>query len=211
MCDRAPPKQLPAVGTSQSAESWSPDGRAIAYTAQARIGAPPSIMVAPLDGSGHAEPFAGGTASEGSSKFSPDGRWLAYCSSESGKPQVYVQAFPGPGAKIQISNDGGTDPVWKRSGGELFYRNGDSMIVVAVATAPTFKAGRPQELSKGRYSHGMSSSCGAPGTTSSNYDVTVDGRRFLMIKDEDQDSNTSRQMVVVLGWADEVNRSTARS
>jgi eukaryotic-like serine/threonine-protein kinase len=164
-------------------------------------------MVVPLDGSGRAEPFAGSNASEGSSKFSPDGRWLAYCSNESGKPQVYVQAFPGPGPKIQISNDGGTDPVWKRSGGELFYRNGDSMMAVAVATAPGFKAGRPQELWKGRYSHGMSSSCGAPGTTSSNYDVTADGRRFLMIKDEDQDSNTSRQMIVVLDWANEVRRS----
>jgi Tol biopolymer transport system component len=207
----SPPKLLPAVGTSQSAESWSPDGRAIAYTAVARIGAPASIMVAPLDGSGKAEPFAGGTASEGSSKFSPDGRWLAYCSNESGTPQVYVQAFPGPGAKIQISNEGGTDPVWKRAGGELFYRNGDSMMVVSVTTAPSFTASRPQELWKGHYSHGMSSSCGAPGATSSNYDVTADGQRFLMIRDNDQDSTTSKQMVVVLGWADEVSRAVARS
>ncbi len=51
---------------------------------------------------------------------------------ESGKAQIYVQAYPGPGAKIQISSDGGTDPVWKRSGGELFYRSGDSMMAVAV-------------------------------------------------------------------------------
>jgi Tol biopolymer transport system component len=86
---------------------------------------------------------------EGSPKFSPDGRWVAYCSAESGKPQVYVQAFPGPGPKIQISSDGGTDPVWKRNGGELYYRNGDSMMAVAVSTAPTYKAGRPQVLWRG--------------------------------------------------------------
>ena len=120
--------------------------------------------------------------------------------------QVYGQAFPGPGPKIQVSNDGGTDPVWKRSGGELFYRNGDSMLAVAVSTASTFSTGRPEELWKDHYSHGMSSSCGAPGLTSSNYDVTADGKRFLMIKDEDQDLATSKQIIVALGWANELNR-----
>ena len=109
---------------------------------------------------------------------------------------------------MQVSSDGGTDPVWKRSGGELFYRNGDSMMAVPVSVSPgsSFATGRPRELWKGHYSHGMSSSCGPPGLTSSNYDVTADGERFLMIKDEDQDSATSRQVVVVLGWADELNR-----
>jgi hypothetical protein len=80
------------------------------------------------------------------------------------------------------------------------------MMAVDVSTTPTFSAGRPRELWKGHYSHGMSSSCGAPGATSSNFDVTADGKRFLMIKDDDQDSATSKQIVVVLGWADELNR-----
>jgi hypothetical protein len=70
---------------------------------------------------------------------------------------------------------------------------------------------RPRELWKGRHSHGMSSSCGAPGATSSNYDVTSDGRRFLMIKDEDQDRATSTRIVVVQGWSDEVTRLSART
>jgi eukaryotic-like serine/threonine-protein kinase len=209
--DRSRPAELlPATGVSQSAESWSPDGRAIAYTAAAP-GVPPSIMVTRVDGSHQAEPFASGKASQGSAKFAPDGRWLAYCSNESGKPQVYVQAFPGPGPKIQISTDGGTDPVWKRTGGELYYRNGDSMMMVAVSTASTFSAGRPKELWTGHYSHGMSSSCGAPGATSSNYDVTADGNRFLMIKDDDQDRATSKQIVVVQGWADELSRLSAKA
>jgi serine/threonine-protein kinase len=119
---------------------------------------------------------------------------------------VYVQAFPGPGAKIQVSNDGGTDPVWKRTGGELYFRYRDKMMVVAVSTASTFAAGRQQQLWEGHYSHGMSTSCGPPGATSSNYDVTADGRRFLMVKDEAPDTAFSRQMVVVLGWAAEVSR-----
>ena len=81
------------------------------------------------------------------------------------------------------------------------------MMAVTVSTAPEFKAGRPQELWRGHYSHGMSSSCGAPGQTSSNYDVTADGQRFLMIKDKNQDSASSRQIiVVVLSWAAELER-----
>jgi serine/threonine-protein kinase len=173
---------------------------------------PPAIMVASLDGA-EAKVVAEGRTPAGSSKFSPDGRWLAYCSNESGRPEVYVQAYPGPGPKIQVSNEGGTDPVWKRSGGELYYRNGDSMMSVDVSLSPAapFTAARPRELWKGHYSHGMSSSCGAPGATSSNYDVTADGKRFLMIKDEDQDRVTSKEIVVVQGWADEVNRLSART
>jgi len=203
-----PPEQVPANGVSQSAESWSPDGRAIAYTAVA-AGVPPGIMVTHVDGAHSADAFAVGKAPAGSAKFSPDGHWLAYCSNESGKPQVYVQAFPGPGPKIQVSNEGGTDPVWKRSGGELFYRNGERMMTVSILTTPALKIGRPEKLWQGRYSHGMSSSCGAPGATSSNYDVTADGKRFLMIKDDDQDRITSKQIVVVQGFADELRRLSA--
>jgi eukaryotic-like serine/threonine-protein kinase len=199
------PQQVSGVGQAQSAESWSPDRRTIAYTAMG-FTQPPKIMTAPVDGSRAAEALSNEKAPEGSPKFSPDGRWLAYCSNESGKAQVYVQAFPGPGPKLQISTDGGTDPVWKRSGGELYYRNGDSMMSVDTKTAPAFTAGKPTELWRGHYSHGMSSSCGPPGATSSNYDVTADGKRFLMIKDDDQDRAASRQIVVVIGWAGELAR-----
>jgi serine/threonine-protein kinase len=203
------PQQLPGVGVAQSVESWSPDGRTIAYTATtAQPGS--HIMVASLDDQ-QSRPIVDVRAPAGSPKFSPDGRWLAYCSNESGTPQVYVQAFPGPGARIQVSADGGTDPVWKRTGGELLYRNGDKMMAVTVSSTPTFTAGRPQLLWEGRYSHGMSASCGPAGATSSNYDVTPDGRRFLMIKDTTLDQAISRQVVVVLGWTDELTRLASRS
>jgi Tol biopolymer transport system component len=200
-----PAAQLPGTGTSQSAESWSPDGHALAYTAITPE-AGSHIMVESLEGDHESRPFADIKAAAGSPKFSPDGRWLAYCSNESKKPQVYVQAFPGPGPKIQVSSDGGTDPVWKRTGGELYFRNGDKMMAVAVSTTPTFTAGHPQTLWEGHYSHGMSTSCGPPGATSSNYDASADGRRFLMIKDEAPDTAVSKQIVVVLGWANELNR-----
>jgi len=206
-----PPVQLPGTGASQSAESWSPDGRAIAYTAVAGLSSNPQIFVESLGGDYESRLFFDARTVAGSPKFSPDGRWLAYCSNESGKAQVYVQAFPGPGPKTQISSDGGTDPVWNGRGGELYYRNGDSMMAVAVTTAPTFRAGRPQELWRAHYSHGMSTSCGPAGTTSSNYDVTADGRRFLMIQDEAPDTAVSRQIVVVLNWADELRRLSTRT
>jgi predicted Ser/Thr protein kinase len=199
------PEAVPAAGVSQSASSYSPDGQTIAYTAAAP-GVPPKVTVVALQGDRTPRPLDNSRYAQGSPKFSPDGHWLAYCSNESGKPQVYVQAFPGPGAKIQVSSDGGTDPVWKRTGGELFFRNGDSMMRVPISASPAFANGRPRELWKGHYSHGMSSSCGPAGPTSSNYDVTADGERFLMIKDEDQDSATSRRAIVVLGWADELIR-----
>jgi eukaryotic-like serine/threonine-protein kinase len=207
--DRSRPAQrIAAEGYSQSLESYSPDGRAVVYTLQNR-GLPPKIAVARLAGDAKPQPLDETKFAEGSPKVSPDGHWLAYCSSESGKPQVYVQAFPGPGAKIQVSNEGGTDPVWRRNGRELFYRNGDSMMAVDVLTASGFSAGRPQELWKGEYSHGMSSSCGQPGLTSSNYDVSPDGQHFLMIKDDDRDTAASSEVVLVQAWADELNRPSA--
>jgi hypothetical protein len=80
------------------------------------------------------------------------------------------------------------------------------MMSVSVSTSPTSSAGRPQALWEGHYSHGMSTSCGPPGATSSNYDVARDGERFLLIKDEAPDTAVSRQIVVVLGWSAELER-----
>ena len=136
-------------------------------------------------------------------KFSPDGRWVAYSSDESGRAEVYVQAFPGPGPKIQISGGGGNDPVWRRSGGELYYRAGDKMMAVSVTTSPRFNASAPKQLWEGSYSQGTASSCGMPGVSSSNYDVAADGQRFLMVRDDDQ-SAFATTVVVVLNWGEQL-------
>ncbi len=90
-------------------------------------------------------------------------------------------------------------------GGEIYYRNGDKMMAVEMRTQPTFSAGRPHLLWEGHYSHGMSSSCGQPGVTSFNYDVTPDGQRFLMVKDVHQDVASTRIHVVV-NWTQELTR-----
>jgi predicted Ser/Thr protein kinase len=206
--DRSGPEErLTTVGARQNVVSFSPDGRYMSYT-QMEPGMGTGIWMLPLQGDRTPQPFVRAKFMEGSGRFSPDGRWVAYCSNESGRAEVYVQPWPGPGPKIQISSEGGDDPIWSRDGKELFYRNGDQMMVVAVSTQPTFRASKPRLLWEGKYSHGMSSSCGMPGTTSANYDVTGDGQRFLMVKDLDQDAISTR-IVVVLNFSEELKRLTA--
>jgi serine/threonine-protein kinase len=181
------------------------------FTMNLQTSAPPKVAVISLDGDRTPRPLDDSRYAQGSPKISPDGRHLAYCTNESGRPQVYVRAFPGPGPVVQVSSEGGTDPVWRRDGRELFYRNGDSMMVVPVTAGPSFSAGRPQQLWKDSYSHGMSSSCGAPGLTSSNYDVTPDGLRFLMVRDEDVEKEAAREFIVVQGWGGELTRLSRRN
>ncbi len=222
--DRSGPEErLTVVGARQSVVSFSPDGHYLAYNQMDASGmgmesgemgmmggagmdaGGMGVWILPLRGDTTPRPFARSKFTEGSGRFSPDGKWVAYCSNESGRNEVFVQPWPGPGPKIQISSDGGTDPIWSRDSNELFYRNGDKMMAVSVVTQPAFKASKPQLLWEGRYSHGMSSSCGPPGTTEGSYDVTRDGRRFLMIKDLDEDVASSR-IVVVLNFAEEMKR-----
>jgi hypothetical protein len=103
--------------------------------------------------------------------------------------------------------DGGSDPVWKRNGGELYYRNGYKMMAVTVVIGSTFTASKPRLLWEAHYNHGMNSMCGAPGPSSSNYDVTADGQRFLMIQEGDQDAPAT-EIRVVLNWSEELKRLT---
>jgi serine/threonine-protein kinase len=203
--DRSGPEErLTNVGTMQSPASWSPDVRVVAFT-QVNDDTGPDVYVLDRAAGAEPRPFARSKFAEGSPRFSPDGTWIAYTSNESGRNEIYAQPYPGPGPKIQISNEGGTDAVWSPARGELFYRNGDNMMVAEVTTSPTFKVSAPRILWEGHYSHGMSSSCGPPGPTSSNYDVTPDGKRFLMIRDRDQDANPN-VIQVVLHWANELAR-----
>jgi dipeptidyl aminopeptidase/acylaminoacyl peptidase len=206
--DRSAAAERLTEGTRHSPVSFSPDGKFLAFDEKNPNTSDDVRTVAIQDGS--VRPVADTRFAEGSAKFSPDGRWIAYSSDESGRPQIYVQAFPGPGPKIQISNDGGTDPVWRRSGGQLFYRSFNRMMAVSVTTSPAFRASTPRVLWEARYSRGLGSSCGMPGVGSSNYDVTADGQRFLMVRDDD-DNVTATRIVVVLNWVEELKRAAARA
>ena len=201
--------RIDPTGTRQSPVSFSPDGKFLTFD-QKDPQTQDDAWVFSIDRAGGAKPVAQSKSGEGSAKFSPDGRWIAYSSNESGKAEIYVQPFPGLGPKIQISNAGGTDPVWRRSGGELYYRSQNKMMAVSVTTFPKFQASAPHELWAGDYSDGSGASCGMPGVSSSNYDVTSDGQHFLMVRDDDRAGAT--RVVVVLNWAEELKaKELARS
>jgi Tol biopolymer transport system component len=144
-----------------------------------------------------AQPFLRTPFNESVPRFSPDGHWLAYISDESGRYEVYVQPYPGPGGKWPISTEGGTEPVWNPNGRELFYRSGDKMMAVDITTQPGFTASKPRMLFEAQYE--------PTPTTAPNYDVSADGQRFLMIKASEQEQ-TSTQINVVLNWFEELKR-----
>ena len=110
-------------------------------------------------------------------QFSPDGRWMVYVSNESGQFEVYLRPYPGPDRKMQVSTQGGTHPKWNRNGKELFYRVGNKMMVVDVSTSPDLTLSQPRVLFEQRYAFGSAQ-------TIPNYDVSPDGQRFVMVKDD---------------------------
>jgi serine/threonine-protein kinase len=141
---------------------------------------------------------------EGFSALSPDGRWIAYVSNETGETEVYVRPFPDvDDGKWQISTNGGGEPLWGPDGRELFYLIGnnpgeDEVYVVSVTADPVFSPGAPELLFRGEYGFG-----GSP-----NWDISSDGQRFLMMKVEEQAEQESGEtaLIVVNNWFEELNR-----
>jgi len=176
--------------------SWSPDGQLLAFI-ETNAATGSDIWVLRLSDR-KPQPFLVTPFNESVPRFSPDGHWLTYISNESGRNEVYAQPYPGPGGKWQISTEGGTEPVWNRNGRELFYRNGDKMMAVEIATQSGFVAGKPHMLFEGRYARTPA--------TSPNYDVSPDGQRFLMLKPDEQEAAAPTQINVVLNWFEELKR-----
>ena len=191
---------LEQLGTGlypQIPRSWSPDGQLLAFHENNPI-TKKDIWVLRL--SDHkAEPFLRTPFSEGGPVFSPDGHWLAYISDESGRQEIFVQPYPGPGGKWQISTEGGNEPAWSRNGRELFFRSGNKMMAVEVTTQPTFSAGKPKVLFAGQYL------TVTPGLTGTAFDISPDGQRFLMVKETER-ATTNAQINVVLNWSEELKR-----
>ena len=178
----------------ESPQSFSPGGQLLAFNEVN----PTALQVWVLRMSDRkAQPFIRTPFNEAAPRFSPDGRWLAYISNESGRYEIYVQAYPGPGGKYQISTEGGTEPAWNPKGRELFYRSGDKMMAVDIATQPGFTAGKPRILFQGPYEV-------AP-VEIDNYDVSPDGQRFLMLKPAEQ-AQSLTQINVVLNWFEELKQ-----
>ena len=188
-------ERLTSGAYTRSPMSFSPDGQLLAF-AEVNPTTGYDIWVLRLSDR-KAQPFLRTPFNESVPRFSPDGRWLAYISDESGRYEVYVQPYPGPGGKWPISTEGGTEPVWNPNGRELLYRSGDKMMAVDIATQPSFTAGRPRMLFQGQYE--------PTPFTNPNYDVSADGQRFLMLKAIEQEQ-AATQIDVVLNWFEELKR-----
>jgi Tol biopolymer transport system component len=186
------PGTLPTLSGAgpQFPTSWSPDGATLAFHERKPSGERDIWVVT---AGSDPVPFLRTPFDERSPRFSPDGKWLAYVSDESGRNDVYVQPFPGPGAKWLVSTDGGVDPVWSRDSRELFYRQGDQMLGVSVAPSGEFSAGRPRRLFEMRFD---------AGDNGPNYDVSRDGTWFLMPRSEQ--GPRSGELHLVLNWFSEI-------
>ena len=172
--------------------SVSPDGRHVLVGAYGEAGSDVMLLTV-ADKS--VRPLLDSRFEEFAAVFSPDGRYLAYVSDESGKEEVYVRSFPALDVREQISTGGGTEPVWSRDGRELFFRRHREMLAVDVATAPAFTAGRPRVL----FETDLSS---RPSSNLASYDVSADGKRFLMVRE--RSSAGGADMNVVLNWFEEL-------
>jgi len=150
------------------------------------------IFTLSLRNPSNVQPLVKTPAYEGGARISPDGKWLLYVSNESGQNEIYVRPFPGSGRRWQVSTTGGTQAVWNPNGRELFYRDGDKMMAVDVSAAHELTLSPPRMLFEQRYAYGA-------GITVSNYDLSRDGQRFLMVKD---DAGAGRLNIVLNAFAD---------
>jgi Tol biopolymer transport system component/predicted Ser/Thr protein kinase len=189
----APPSILASVENSRATPtSVSPDGKLVIghYNSNGRL------WVMPLSegssGNSKLQSFLDSPSRKLEPAFSPDGHWVAYRSDETGRPEIYVAPYPGPGGKFLISTEGGTMPRWSHDGRELFYRNGDKVMAVDIQTSPAFRAGTPKVLFQGNYAN--------------SYDVAPDGKRFLMIKLPASAQSPTDHVTVVLNWFEELRR-----
>ena len=185
--------------------SFSPDGRLLAFTEE-NSETSWDLWVLPLEGERKAEPFLVTPAIEAAPVFSPDGRWIAYSSYESGRFEVYVRPFPGPGGKWQVSTNGGVFHRWTKNGREMIYREGANrwMAVPITARDDSFRAGTPETLFEVNF---------LTTGTIPNYDVSRDGNRFIVLQTEGQtDSELDRShLTFIFNWFEEVRRLTATS
>ena len=174
-------QRLTESQVTQLPGSWSPDGKTLAFV-QSNPATSWDILTIPVERSeksgwktGQPTPFVNTPFVELYPAFSPDGRWIAYFSNESGSAEVYVRPFPGPGGRWQISTGGGRMPVWSRTGKELFYRTDDSKIMVVTysSSGDSFHADTPRLWSPGQFT---------TRETSLNFALHPDGKRFAVLK-----------------------------
>ena len=191
-------ERLTTSSNPQFPTGIAPDGTAVIFDEETPTMGRDLLRLA-LDGSRRVTPLLQTKFDERNGMVSPDGRWLAYASDSSGRPEIYVRPFPNAGGQWQASTGGGRTPLWARNGKELFYvaPDGALMRVPGEASGATWNAGTPTKLLEGRYF--------TPGGAGRPYDVSPDGQRFLMIKAAGADA-TAASIIVVQHWQEELKR-----
>jgi serine/threonine-protein kinase len=183
----------------QVPKSFSSDGKKLIVTEGLNPDTGMDIFIHSLEGDGKREIFLNSRFNEGNAIYSPDGRWIAYVSDESGQNEVYVRPYPDPGDIVPISTDGGTGPVWDPDGKALYYRvdNGDKVMRVSFIADPEFHVSKPELLFEGRFE--------GDDIWGRSYDISPDGKWFLMIKAVEQKINRT-QIHVIVNWSEELTR-----
>ncbi len=178
------------------ATDWSRDGRYLAYQTQSRTTQKFDIWIQPMTGDRKPFAFIATEAEEANGRFSPDGRWFAYVSDESGRPEIYVVPFPGRGGKWQVSSSGGISPSWAANGSELDYFTPDRkwMAVEVNGKGNDFSIGAAKTLFDGKP---------IPGPVQAGAFITPDGKRLLMPV---QKENASVPFTLVTNWRAELKK-----
>jgi len=185
------PEKLFDAEYDQRPNSWSPDGRLVVFT-QHHPDTGLDIGVLPIEGDRTPRALIKTPFDEWNGIISPDGRWIAYESNETGRYEVYVTTFPVVGAKRRVSTNGGHSPVWAPNGRELFYRSEAKVMAVAVETEPDLIVGRPLILFQANFARDLG--C---------YDITPDGQRFVIIQGEE---HPPAEIRAILNWSKELKR-----
>ncbi len=186
----SPPESLD-TGQWAEAEAFTSDGRELMYSTFDAATNDAALWLLPLEAGARPTRLLPGIGRVYDGRFSPDGRWIAYVSAQSGRPQVYVQAYPGPGDRVQVSSDGGREPLWAPNGAELYFRTPTKLMAVEVKTGPALVVGKPRLLFEGDFlvSH-------------HDYGLLPDGRHFIMI--QPVGPKPPEELHVVVNWADEL-------
>ncbi|MEE9263851.1 MAG: protein kinase [Vicinamibacteria bacterium] len=202
-------ERLTESPVAEWATGWSSDGRFITYIKSENAF---DLWVIPLEGDRKPELFLSTPFVEANGAFSPDGRWLAYGSNESGRWEVYVRPFPSRGGKWQVSDGGGAYLRWSRDGRRLFFRTDEGLMAASVDTAgDTFRAGKPQLVFQGAFRGGIGG-IGLAGNSFADYDVTADGRRFVMFPaPKDSGQRNHPHVTLVTHWFDDLRRTFSGS
>jgi Tol biopolymer transport system component len=192
------PDRLAVQGLAQIPGAVTPDGKALLFYQGGNI-ATSAILRLLLDGDRRVDTVLSGSGVLTTPELSPDGRWMAYSSDESGQPEVYIRPYPNVDAgRWQISSRGGTRPAWSRSGRELFFLDDALHLSVAAiaASGDTLTAGPARQLLERTYYPGFTTR----GLPLRGYDVSADGARFLMIKGDARTESQS-EVHVTLNWS----------